>query len=171
LGIFKGDLAAAFAHPDMRPDPDVVGWGFFLLALVPGIWEELAFRGLIQSKFQRTFSSTVSVLLSAGFFGLFHFSNLLTQTPAQALPGVIMAFFFGLGWGFMTVQARSVVPAMISHYLVDSMGQIFFGVDSTDPALTTVFFVLLTLLFPVFNVVLTKMMYRRTDPMSLVGRT
>jgi len=50
MGIFKGDLTVVFAYPDIRPDPDVVGWGYFLLALVPGIWEELAFRGLIQTK-------------------------------------------------------------------------------------------------------------------------
>ena len=102
----------------------MIGWGYFLLALVPGIWEELAFRGLIQSKFRTTFSITASILLSSLFFGLYHLSNLVTQSPSQAIPGVIMAFFFGIAWGYMTVKARSVVPAMISHYLVDSMGQI-----------------------------------------------
>ena len=84
---------------------------------------------------------------------------MLRRIDPQAIPGVIMAFFFGIAWGYMTVKARSVVPAMISHYLVDSMGQIFLGVNSTDPALTTGFFLLLTLLFPVFNIVLTKMMF------------
>jgi membrane protease YdiL (CAAX protease family) len=160
MGIFKGDLSSVFAIPDIRPDPDVVGWGYFLLALAPGVWEELAFRGLVQSKAQTAYSNTASILLSALFFGLFHFSSLLTQPPAQAIPGVIMAFFFGIGWGVTTVKARSVVPAMMSHYLVDALGQIFLNVDSTDPALTTGFFLLLTLTFPVFNVVLTKIMYK-----------
>jgi hypothetical protein len=61
----------------------------------------------------------------------------------------------------MTVKARSVIPAMISHYLVDSMGQIFLGVNNTDPALATGFFLLLTLLFPIFNMVLTKVTYKQ----------
>ena len=161
MGIFQGDLSAVFAFPDIRPDPDVIGWGFFLLALVPGIWEELAFRGLIQSKLRTTFSILVSILLSSLFFSLYHLSNLVTQSPAQALPGVIMAFFFGIGWGYMTIKTRSVIPAMISHYLVDSMGQIFLVVDNTDPALATGFFLLLTLLFPIFNVILTKITYRQ----------
>jgi membrane protease YdiL (CAAX protease family) len=142
MGIFEGDLAIVFAYPDIRPDPDVIGWGYFLLSLVPGIWEELAFRGLIQSKLREVFSSTLSVLLSAVFFGLFHFSNIVTQAPSQVIFGVIMAFFFGIGWGFMTVRARSVIPAMISHYLVDSTGKIFLSVDSSNPALVTGFFVL-----------------------------
>ncbi len=161
MGIFKGDLSAVFAFPDIRPDPDVIGWGYFLLALVPGIWEELAFRGLIQSKFRTVFSSTASILFSSLFFGLYHLSNMVTQSPSQAIPGVIMAFFFGIGWGYMTVRARSVIPAMISHYLVDSMGQIFLNVDGTNPALTTGFFLILTLLFPIFNIVLVKMMYKK----------
>ena len=163
MSIFKGDLSAVFVFPDIRPDPDVVGWGYFLLALVPAIWEELAFRGLIQSKLREVFSTRISILLSAAFFGLFHFSNIITQAPSQVIFGVIMAFFFGIGWGYMTVKAQSVVPAMISHYLVDSMGQIFLGVDSTDTALVTGFFVLLTLLFPVFNLILAKIVYKETD--------
>jgi hypothetical protein len=55
---------------------------------------------------------------------------------------------------------QSVVPAMLSHYLVDSMGQIFFGVDGSNPALATGFFLLLTLAFPVVNVLLTRMAYK-----------
>jgi membrane protease YdiL (CAAX protease family) len=162
-GIFKGDLSAVFAFPDIRPDPDVIGWGYLLLALVPGIWEELAFRGLIQSKFRTVFSIKTSIFLSSLFFGLYHLSNMVTQSPSQAIPGVIMAFFFGIGWGYMTVRARSVVPAMISHYLVDSMGQIFLGVNSTDPALMTGFFLSLTLLFPVFSIILVKVMYKKRE--------
>jgi membrane protease YdiL (CAAX protease family) len=163
MGIFKADLSTVFSFPDIRPDPDVIGWGYFLLALVPAIWEELAFRGLIQSKLRKVFSVKLSILLSAASFGIFHFSNLLTQSPAQALPGVILALFFGIGWGYLTVRTRSVVPAMISHYLVDSMGQIFLNVDNSDPALTTGFFLLLTLLFPVFNILLARIVYKEMD--------
>jgi membrane protease YdiL (CAAX protease family) len=166
MGIFKGDLSIAFAFPDIRPDPDVIGWGYFLLALVPAIWEELAFRGLIQSKLRIVFSVRTAILLSAASFGLFHFSNLLTQSPSQAIPGVILAFFFGIGWGYLTVRTRSVVPAMISHYLVDSIGQIILNVDNSNPVLTTVFFLLLTLLFPIFNILLAKTVYKDVD-MSL----
>jgi membrane protease YdiL (CAAX protease family) len=169
MGIFTGDISTVFAYPDIDPEPDVVGWGYFLLALIPGIWEELAFRGLIQSKISEIFSTTIAVLLSSLFFALFHFSNLLTQAPSQVVFGVIMAFCFGIGWGFMTVRARSVVPAMISHYLVDSLGSIFLGVDSSDPALMTGFFVLLTLMFPVFNIILGKIIYKDSELLTEAG--
>jgi len=161
MGIFRGDVSTVLAYPDIRPDPDVTGWGYFILALTPAIWEELAFRGLIQTKLQTVFTTKISVLLSSLFFALFHFSNIFTQAPSQVVFGVIMAFFFGLGWGFMTVKSRSIIPAVISHYLVDSVGQIFLRVDKTDPALTAGFFVSLTLLFPVLNIIFVKIMYKR----------
>jgi len=164
MGIFMGDASAVFARPDIRPDPDVIGWGFFLLALVPGIWEELAFRGLIQSKLQGAFSTRISVLLSATFFGLYHFSSLLTQAPSQVIGGVVMAFAFGIAWGVMTVRAGSVIPAMLSHYLVDSIGMVFLRVDGSNPALVTGFFLLLTMAFPIVNIVLARVMYRDRAP-------
>ncbi len=175
MGIFKLDFGAVFAKPNIQPDPDVIGWGYFLLALVPGIWEELAFRGLILSKSRQVFSTKASVLLSATFFGLFHFSNLLNQSPGQAIPGVFMAFCFGIGWGYLTVRSRSVVPAILSHYLVDSLGQMFFAVETSNPMLLTVYLLTLTLLFPVFNVILARVIYKeprgeRNDNEKSVGR-
>jgi len=161
LGIFEGNIAAVFAFPDIRPDPDVIGAGYFLLALVPGIWEELAFRGLIQSRLRTAFSPTTSILLSSTFFGLYHLSNLVTQPLSMALPGAIMALFFGMGWGYMTCKSRSIFPAMISHYLVDSMGQIFLTVNSAVPELAAAFFLLLTLLYPAFNFLITRLMFEK----------
>lgn len=169
MSIFKGDLGIVFAMPDIEPDPDVVGWGFFFLALVPGIWEELAFRGLIQSQARKLFSIPVTVLFSALFFGLYHFSILVTEDIGQVIPKVIMAFFFGIGYGYMAIKARSVVPAIISHYLVDSIGNIFIGVDTADPALATIFYLALTLLFPIFNVLLIRWMYREARPAPYEG--
>jgi membrane protease YdiL (CAAX protease family) len=165
MGIFDGDLSVVLARPDIQPEPDVVGWGYFFLALVPGIWEELAFRGLVQSKFREAFPTTVSILLSATFFGLYHFSNMLTQPLSLVIGGVIMAFFFGIAWGAMTIRAGSVIPAILSHYLVDSLGQVLLNVDGSNPGLATGFFLLLTFTFPALNIILAKVMYRETTSM------
>jgi membrane protease YdiL (CAAX protease family) len=164
IGIFKGDLSVVLAYPDIGPDPDVTGWGFFILALIPGIWEELAFRGLIQSKLQTVFTTKTAVFLSSLFFALFHLSNIFNQAPQQVVLIVIMAFFFGLGWGYMTLKSQSVIPAMISHYLVDSVGQIFLRIDISDQALTAGFFISLTLLYPVLNTIVVKLLYRKALP-------
>ena len=163
MGIWAGDPSAVFARPEVRPgpEPDVVGWGYFLLALVPGIWEELAFRGLILSRLRARFSVAASVMLSAVLFALFHVSNLVTQAPGQVIGGTIMALLFGIAWGVLTVRAGSIIPAMLAHYLVDSLGQIFLGVDASDPALSTGFFLLLTLAFPLANLLAVRALYRK----------
>jgi membrane protease YdiL (CAAX protease family) len=163
MGIFRPDLVTVISQPDIRPDADVIGWGYFLLALVPAIWEELAFRGWIQSRLRAGFSVTGSVLLSALFFSLYHLSNLVSQAPSLALPGVVMALFFGIGWGYMTARSGSLVPVMIAHYLVDSLGNVFLNVDSGDPALAAGFFLLLTFLYPLFNILLTRFMYKKVN--------
>lgn len=159
LGIYVGDWSTVLARPDIRPDPDVIGWGYFLLALVPGIWEELAFRGLILPRLRKSYTTWLSVLLSSLLFSLFHLTNLATQAPSTAIGGVVMAFFFGLAWGVMTIRTRSVLPAIISHYLVDSMGQPFLNVDNSDPVQATLFFLLLTFTFPIVNIALTRIVY------------
>jgi len=159
MGIHKGDWSALLARPDIHPDPDVVGWGYFLLALVPGIWEELAFRGLILSRLRKALPAWVSILLSSVLFSLFHLTNLATQAPSAAIGGVAMSLLFGLTWGVMTVRTGSVLPAMLSHYLVDSMGQPFLNVATSDPVQATIFFLTLTLAFPIVNTALTVMMY------------
>ena len=159
LGIYVGDPSVIFAWPDIRPDPDVVGFGYFLLSLVPGVWEELAFRGLVLSRFQKAIKPWPAVLLSAFFFALFHLSNLITQPPSAAIGGVIMSFFFGIVWGLMTVRTGSVIPAMLSHYLVDSMGMVFLNVDMADPAKGTLFFLLLVISFVIVNIMLTTAFY------------
>ena len=163
FGIFKGDLAGVFAFPDLNPDPDVIGWGYFLLALVPGIWEELAFRGWIQSTLMKKFAPWIAVLLSALFFSLFHFSNLVNQDLIQVLLGVIMAFFFGLGWGWLVFKSGSVVPVIISHYLVDSLGQIFLNVTDSNQILASQFFLLLTLIYPVLTILLANLIYSKKE--------
>lgn len=163
FGIFKGDLAAAFAFPDLKSDPDVIGWGYFLLALVPGIWEELAFRGWIQSALLKKYIPWIAVLLSALYFSLFHFSNLVHQDLIQVLLGVIMAFFFGIGWGWLVFKSGSVLPAILSHYLVDSLGQIFLNVNDSDPILTSQFFLLLTLIYPVLTILLVNLVYSNKE--------
>ena len=166
MGIFQGDLSIVFARPDTRPDPDVVGWRASSGA-GSGHLGKIAFRGLILSKLRIGFRAATAILISAALFGLFHLTNLVTQPPALALSGVIMAFFFGIGWGVMTVRARSVIPAMIAHYLVDTVGQVFLGVDAANPAMLTGFFLLLTLTYPLFSIISAKLMYRDTPSTAL----
>jgi membrane protease YdiL (CAAX protease family) len=80
--VLRGDLD--FALEDSR-------WFIVILALVPGLWEELAFRGLMLSNLQRRYHPWIAIVLTALFFGLFHISNLLLRDLGQATTEMIMA--------------------------------------------------------------------------------
>lgn len=131
LGIFISDPDVIFGKPDINTDPDTIGWFYFFFALNPGIWEELGFRGIILSDLREKYSERKAIILSSFLFGLMHFSNMVFLSFEEALGGVIMSTLFGLFWGYLTVKTGSVLPAMISHYLIDAFGAVFSVFDTT----------------------------------------
>jgi len=78
----------------------------FILALSSGIGEELLFRGVIQQK--------SGVLIASLLFGLMHWP------PRKELRSwTYMAGIVGLLLGGMTEIASSIVPAIITHVLIN----------------------------------------------------
>jgi membrane protease YdiL (CAAX protease family) len=82
---------------------------FVILTLVvavgPGIGEELFFRGLVLRSFERNMTRSLAVLLSAFLFGVMHM-DLLQGFGAMLL---------GLFLGFVTIQSGSIWPAVTAH--------------------------------------------------------
>jgi len=169
LGFILLMLILALLLGVFNPDPTVLivdyKWFVFFLALVPGIWEELAFRGVILSNLQRKCSPEMSVLISAVLFGLFHLSNLVKDDLTTVVIFAIMSTAFGIGWGYIVVKSNSVLPAVFIHYAVDVVltGPLFVDVGlATDTSL----FLLstgLTILFPIVCVILARMLFRKED--------
>lgn len=152
------------ASPDV--DTDNPGWTLFLLALVPGIWEELAFRGYILQSIKKKYSINIGIILSSVLFGLYHFFNVISQDIISAFFGVIMATSFGLIWGYMTIKSGSVLPAMITHYLVDASNFFFVKVTTSDEIVVTQFFILLVIFYPLINYTIAKIIFKRIDAFS-----
>jgi membrane protease YdiL (CAAX protease family) len=127
-------------------------WFIVILSLVPGIWEELAFRGLMLSNLQQRYHRWVAVVVTAFLFGLMHFTNLLLREPGDVLFEVTMATAVGIAWGYMTVKTGSVLPAMASHYLIN----VLIGL-TLDPVLSetasAVIFGSVTIAYPVVTIV------------------
>jgi len=82
-----------------------LGFNLVLLALVPGICEEVLFRGYAQRQFERAGGPAVGVLLSGMLFGLYHLR------PSQVLPLVVLGLFMA----YLVWRTGSVVPAMAVH--------------------------------------------------------
>lgn len=110
FGVPLEDLPSALASP---------GWFILVLALVPGLWEELAFRGLILSTLQDRYRPWIAILITSLLFGLFHVSNLLLRGPDQVIMEMIMAGVVSLAWGYAVIKTGSLIPAIVSHYCIN----------------------------------------------------
>lgn len=75
-------------------------------AILPAVFEESLFRGLIQNKLKDT-STLKAVILTGLVFSIYHCS--LAQTVYQFVYGVMLAI--------LVVKSKSIIPAMISHFL------------------------------------------------------
>ena len=152
-------------------DPGVLinddNWLILLAALVPGIWEELTFRGLILTNLQRRFSPRVAVAVSAVVFGLFHFSNLLGNwdDATSVTAGAIAATTLGLGWGYVVIKTNSIVPTILLHYLVDVIlfDELFLDPKASDDS-TSIVYLAFAILYPLLTILITRQLYRNAQP-------
>ena len=78
---------------------------FVLIAILPALCEELAFRGFILSGLRHLGHKWWAIVLSAVFFGIAH--GLLQQSIMATLLGVVL--------GFLAVQTGSLVPCVLFH--------------------------------------------------------
>ncbi|MEA2001228.1 MAG: CPBP family glutamic-type intramembrane protease [Actinomycetota bacterium] len=135
-------------------------WLILLAALIPGIWEELAFRGVVLSNLQHRFSPWGAIMTSSVVFGLFHFSNLGSwDDPASVVAGAVAATALGIGWGYVVVRTNSIVPSMILHYLIDVIlyDELFIDPGASDDS-TAIVYVSVVFLFPVLTILTTRLL-------------
>jgi membrane protease YdiL (CAAX protease family) len=96
--------------------------------LLVGLFEEIAFRGLIlyallRSWGDKRFRMLKSVLVSSLLFGLVHLATVMT---GNTLPGAIFQILSttisGILYAALVLYGRSIWPAVIGHFLVDAIG-------------------------------------------------
>lgn len=90
--------------------PSTEGWRIvtviLAVAVLPAIFEETIFRGLMLGPLKRL-STPAAVLLSGLLFALYH------QSPAQT----VYQFCCGCAFALIAIRANSVLPTMLSHFL------------------------------------------------------
>jgi membrane protease YdiL (CAAX protease family) len=77
------------------------------IAVLPALAEEIVFRGIFARALATRFVPWVAVVLSSLVFAVYHL------LPAQ----MISTFGLGLLLGYITLRARSCVPAIVAHLL------------------------------------------------------
>ena len=95
----------------------MIGGGSFwqvvlIVAVLPAICEELAFRGFILSGFRHLGHKWRAIVYSALFFGLSH--AVLQQSLIACLVGVVI--------GLLAVQSGSIWPCIIFHMIHNALG-------------------------------------------------
>jgi membrane protease YdiL (CAAX protease family) len=102
-------------------ESDLGIWGGILrVVILAPIVEELIFRGVIFSGFQRIYPAFWAIFFSALLFGLFHLN------PWQLGP----TFLLGLLLGFVRLRTGSLLAAIFTHALHN--GMVFFAVYYHD---------------------------------------
>ena len=89
--------------------PSMDGFGvfgvLFVVAVLPAVFEEVLFRGIILKGLKG--SVWVSALICGAMFSLFH------QNPAQTL----YQFFCGVAFALIAIRAGSILPTVVAHFL------------------------------------------------------
>ncbi len=114
--MFKG-LVTAQSIPELA-------FVLLVVAFVPAIVEELLFRGVIQSTFERLVTPLRAALITGMIFGLFHFN------PFAVLPLIGLGCYFG----FLRARSHSIVLPMTAHFLNNSLAVIvaYFGMEEEE---------------------------------------
>ncbi len=91
------------------------------MGITPAIIEELLFRGLVQSSFERKLVPVRGAVYTGIIFGLFHFN------PFALVPLIILGCFFGI----LRLRSKSMVIAMTVHFLNNALAVVvsFFQID------------------------------------------
>ena len=82
-----------------------------MIAVVPAVCEELAFRGFILSGFRHLGHKWRAIVYTSIFFGLTH--SILQQSLVACLVGIVI--------GYLAVQSNSVFPGMLFHVVNNSL--------------------------------------------------
>lgn len=82
-----------------------------VLAFVPAVCEEVAFRGFILSGLQTLKSKWTAIIISAAFFGIAH--GILQQSIMASLVGIVL--------GIISVQTRSLFPCIAYHAMHNAL--------------------------------------------------
>jgi membrane protease YdiL (CAAX protease family) len=82
------------------------GWVVLSVCVQPGVFEELAFRGVIQTSLTRVLGAYESLFTTTLMFGILHLS----------IPSMPHLCFIGLVLGWMRLKSGSLYPGMLMHF-------------------------------------------------------
>jgi sodium transport system permease protein len=92
-------------------EPESLWLMLLVIAVIPAVCEELAFRGFILSGLRHVGHKWTAIVISSVFFGAAH--ALFQQSLVAALVGLVL--------GYLAVQTGSLLPCILFHAVHNSM--------------------------------------------------
>jgi|GEM_PF-2330433 len=91
-----------------------------VIAILPPVVEEIAFRGIIQSGMKK--SGYIAVIVTSAMFALYHFSP--SKTAYQLVVGLLFSLIFA--------KSGSIIPTLVIHFLNNILIilNVYFGIFS-----------------------------------------
>ncbi|NVM19619.1 MAG: CPBP family intramembrane metalloprotease [Candidatus Lokiarchaeota archaeon] len=163
LGIPAYNPGFLFSNPN--PYPFMLGWFIWIFMIRPGLWEEVAFRGVVIPLLSKKYKKILTILISGVIFGLAHAFNivevLLSGRPhIFTLFQVIYTILIGFSIGYMYIKTKSLLPGIIYHYLIDTVGLVFLNVYIENIVLMGVFLIVFLGVIPaILSIGLTKLVF------------
>lgn len=102
-----------------------VALGLLLLAVAPGIAEELFFRGYVQRQMERRMGIIWAIVITGTLFGLYHMR--LTQALPLSVLGIYLCY--------LTWRTGSLWPAIVVHFLNNALAVVVGNYISARPDL------------------------------------
>lgn len=93
-----------------------------VVAIVPAVCEEVFFRGYIQKSFEFRFRPLRSALITAIFFGLYHFH------PYQIVPLAALGLYFG----YAVYLSDSIFTSVFLHFINNLFAVIVYFIYGSD---------------------------------------
>lgn len=100
---------------------------FFIVAVVPAVSEEVMFRGYVQKSFELKMTPFKAALITAIFFGLYHFN------PYGIIPLILLGVFFG----YAAYKTNSIIVPMVLHFLNNFIAVALFYIIGDDELIET----------------------------------
>ena len=98
--------------------------GLLIIAVLPGVCEEMMHRGLLLRAYEKR-GSYKAVVITSIFFGLFHFD----------LTNLLGPIFLGLIIGYYVIRTNSIFAGMLAHFLNNAIAELmqYFQGDKSQP--------------------------------------
>jgi membrane protease YdiL (CAAX protease family) len=116
MSAFGLDQAHIGNVPRLRPD-EVLGLALLTSAVLPGVVEELFFRGMLFRWLSRTYPVWLAMLVSSGLFALGHLGG--QMLPLQMVSIGLSTFLAGCIYAMAYARTGTLYAAIFAHVLFD----------------------------------------------------